>query len=72
MESIQSSLIEDESNNVGDLEEKMIKAIEGGKSLHDELSKGLASFVQARYSTPAIAEKYLRFFEELIQKGSDA
>lgn len=61
-----------ESNNVGDLEEKMIKAIEGGKLLYDELSKGLASFVQERYSTPVIAKKYLDFFDGLIKQGSDA
>lgn len=61
-----------ESSNVSDLEEKMIKAIEGGKALHDELSKGLASFVQERYSTPAIAKKYLDFFDGLIQQGNDA
>jgi len=61
-----------ESNNVGDLEEKMIKAIEGGKSLHDELSKGLALFVQERYSTHAIADKYYTFFEKIIQNNLNA
>lgn len=53
--------------NIGDLENKMLHMIEGGKPLHDKLSKGLATFVQERYSTPAIAMKYLSFFEELLK-----
>ena len=55
-----------ESNNVVDLEEKMKIAIEGGKTLNEELRKGLAVFVNEHYSTPSIAKKYIQFFESLI------
>lgn len=57
-----------ESNNVEDLIEKMKIAIDGGQKLHDTLCKGLRDFVNERYSTSAIAKKYLDFFCDLIDK----
>lgn len=55
-----------ECGNVVDLEDKMMKVIEGGKPMYDSLKKGLSDFVKERYSTPAIAKKYLNYFESLI------
>ncbi len=57
-----------ESGNVLDLEEKMIAALKGGIQLHSNLKSGLSSFVKEHYSTPAIANKYLSYFEELLSK----
>lgn len=56
-----------EKENVKALEDVMIKAIEGGKPLYEKLKEGLAEFVEERYSTPAIAKKYVGFFEELLK-----
>lgn len=56
-----------ESQNVADLEEKMRLMIEGGHNLHSKLKNGLSKFVEERYSTIAIANKYKVFFEELIK-----
>lgn len=56
-----------ESQNVDDLGKKMRLMIEGGKTLHTNLKKGLSEFVEQRYSTAAIANKYKLFFEELIK-----
>lgn len=56
-----------ESQNVADLEEKMKLMIEGGNKLHTNLKKGLSEFVEQRYSTSAIANKYMVFFEELTK-----
>lgn len=57
-----------ECGNVVDLEEKMIKVVEGGATMYDNLSKGLSDFVRERYSTPAIAKKYMDYFEALIKR----
>ena len=54
-----------ESMNVKDLETKIICVIEGGKPLNDKFCKGLAKFVDERYSTPTIAKKYKDYFEKL-------
>ena len=54
-----------ESNNVKDLEDKMISVLNGGMKLHEELSEGLSVFVKERYSTPAIVRKYIDFFKSL-------
>ncbi len=56
-----------ESKNAKDLEEKMKTAIDGGSELNNKLKKGLASFVEERYSTRSIAAKYTSFFEELLK-----
>lgn len=56
-----------ESQNVADLEEKMRLMIEGGNKLHTNLKKSLSEFVEQRYSTTAIANKYKVFFEELMK-----
>lgn len=57
-----------ESQNVKDLEEKMKVVLQGGADLHDKLKKGLADFVEERYSTRSIAGKYMTFFNELLKK----
>ena len=57
-----------ECGNVNDLEKKMIKVIEGGAEMYDNLSKGLSVFVRENYSTPAIAKKYMDYFEFLIKQ----
>ena len=57
-----------ESGNVQGLEEKMITAIKGGAQLHSSLKNELSSFVKKRYSTPAIANKYLAYFDDLLKK----
>lgn len=56
-----------ESKNAKDLEEKMKAAIDGGSELNGNLKKGLASFVEERYSTRSIATKYTSFFEKLLK-----
>ena len=56
-----------ESKNAKDLEEKMKLAIDGGRELNGILKKGLASFVEERYSTKSIAAKYTSFFEKLLK-----
>lgn len=56
-----------ESKNAKDLEEKMKASIDGGRELNGKLKKGLASFVEERYSTRSIAAKYMRFFEKLLK-----
>jgi glycosyltransferase involved in cell wall biosynthesis len=55
-----------ESKNANDLEEKMEVVLDGGANLNNRLKKGLADFVEQRYSTKSIAKKYLHFFEELL------
>ena len=55
-----------ESKNANDLEEKMKVVLDGGANLNNRLKKGLADFVEQRYSTKSIAKKYLHFFEELL------
>ena len=57
-----------ESGNAQDLGRKMIEVINGGAQMHDRLKNGLSTFVKERYSTPAIANKYLAYFEELLNK----
>lgn len=59
-----------ESQSVKDLEEKMEVVLKGGADLHDKLRKGLADFVEERYSTRSIAGKYMTFFNELLKKQS--
>lgn len=61
-----------ENMNVKDLEEKMIRVIEGGKPLHDYLCQGLEKFVNERYSTPAIAKEYKDYFKRLINKNNES
>ena len=56
-----------ESQNAKDLEEKMKKAIDGGKEMNSKLKEGLAAFVEERYSTRSIASKYIAFFEQLLK-----
>lgn len=56
-----------ESQNAKDLEEKMKKAIDGGKEMNSKLKEGLAAFVEERYSTRSIAFKYIAFFEKLLK-----
>lgn len=57
-----------EQQNVNDLVEKMKLAIDGGSSLYTELKDGLSDFVLSKYSTPAIAQMYLKYFNELSGK----
>lgn len=57
-----------ESGNAQDLGRKMIEVLEGGAQMHDRLKNGLSTFVKDRYSTPAIAKKYLAYFEKLLNK----
>jgi glycosyltransferase involved in cell wall biosynthesis len=59
-----------ESGNVRDLESKMIAVINGGKQMHSSLKIGLSGFVKNNYSTPAIAKKYIVYFEDLLKKES--
>lgn len=58
-----------ESKNAKDLEEKMKVAIDGGSELNAKLKKGLASFVEDRYSIRSIASKYINFFEKLLNSN---
>lgn len=55
-----------ESNNVMDLEEKMLKVINGGRTLHDTMKNNLSNFVKERFSITLISRKYLDFFNKLI------
>lgn len=56
-----------ESKNVEDLEKAMIKALNGGRLLHDSLKKGLSEFVEDHFSIKSIVKKYLTFFDYLDQ-----
>ncbi len=55
------------STNVRDLGMKMIQVLEGGKTLYDNLRGGLEEFVEEQYSTPAICQKYMCFFDQLTK-----
>lgn len=55
-----------ECDNVRDLELMMRKAIEGGDQLHEFFKKELHLFVEKQFSTEAIAQKYLEFFDEML------
>lgn len=56
-----------ESGNIQDLEEKMIAVLKGGTQLHSSLKQGLSGFVKEHYSTRAIANNYLAFFNDLLR-----
>ena len=56
------------SGDAHDLGEKMITVLKGGGRLHEELRRGLSDFVKERYSTPAIARRYMNYFEGLLEQ----
>lgn len=59
------------SQDVRDLEDKMIALLKGGAKLNQILKGGLRDFVERYYSTTAIANKYRRFFENLFQNRNN-
>lgn len=55
-----------EKGSVIDLETKMEYVINGGEQLNVELKKGLATFVEKNYSTPAISSNYYSYFKSIL------